>query len=206
MARFVLVLLLVAAGALVIALFFDLRGRRDARFDRLRQSFLHGLPLQGYSRPASLVEIVHPKGVTFRAPGAWTVDMREGPPAPAAVPDGGRCVEIEVLHLEGHPSGSLTDALKSLPAEGGQAVEELPNGHVLMKTVEPTRGPQGLLATYTWRLGHATPGHGFQLAVFRLRLPVETAAEVIAQVDLATLEREVREATFSESTGVPPGA
>jgi hypothetical protein len=202
MARFVLLVLLVIAGALVVALFLDHRGRRDARFDRLRQAFLHGVPLQGSAHPASLAAVAHPEGLRFRTPGSWAIALRPGgdtgPP-----PDGRRCVEVEVVRLQGTATGSLADALKAIPTEGERSVEALANGHVLMKSLESGHGAGGPLASYTWRLGRPVPGGGLQLAVFRLSLPVETAAEVIAQADLATLEREVREATFFDA---PPAA
>ena len=196
MALLILLLLLVLAGALVVALFFDHRGRRDGRFERLRQAFLHGTPLQGHSRPVSLAEFAHPGGLRFRAPASWTIDRLEAERARPHVPGEGRRVQVEVVDLEG--SGSVADALKRIPIDGERSVEELPNGHVLMKSLEAVRGAGVPLASYTWRLGRVAPRGGLQLAVFRLRLTLEDAAEVIGQVDLGTLEREIREATFSD--------
>lgn len=82
-----------------------------------------------------------------------------------------------------------------------RSVELLPGGHALMKSVDSVRDARGFLASYTWRLGRAESGRHWDLAVFRLRLPLEAAGEVIAQADLATLDREVREAEF---TVAPP--
>jgi hypothetical protein len=205
MARFVLLLLLVVAGALVIALVFDNKSRRDTRFDRLRWAFLHGRPLAGYSRPASLMEFVHPGGMRFRAPASWAIEMVDGERTiSAGTADGGRRVRIEVLRLEGPASGSAVEALKSLEAEGERSVEVLPNGHALMKSLDAVRDARAVLASYTWHLGRAEPGRRLEIAVFRLRLSVESAGEVIAQSDLATLDREVREASFVEATSPPP--
>jgi hypothetical protein len=44
------------------------------------------------------------------------------------------------------------------------------------------------------------------MAEFRLCVPVETAADVIAQADLATLDREVRVAAFADGTDAPSAA
>jgi len=201
MARFIVLLLLVIVGALVIALFFDHRSRRDARIDRLRWSFLHGTPLAGHTRPSNLADVVHAGGMRFRAPTSWTIEMAENKGAvPAGAPSGARRVHVEVLRLDGPaPAGteSVVSALKALEAEGERSVELLPNGHVLMKTLEPARNEKGLVASYVWRLGRVSPPRGVEIAVFRLGLPVEMAAEVIAQSDLATLDRQVREAAFS---------
>jgi hypothetical protein len=196
MARFVLLLLLVVAGALVMALLSDHRGRRDARFDRLRQAFLHGQPLGGTARPVAVVEVVHPGGVRLRAPASWAIDLveRERPvaKAPAA---GGRRVRVEVVRLEQCAAGSVVDALAALEPE--RSVELLANGHAFVKSVVPVRADGGWAASYAWRLARSEPGGGLRIAVFRLQLPVDSASDVIAQSDLATLEREVREATFS---------
>jgi hypothetical protein len=200
MVRFVVLLLLFVAGALVVALFFDHRGRRDARVDRLRHAFLHGAPLAGTSRPAALTEVVHPGGLRFRAPASWTVDIVDDArvATPAAPPAGSRRIAVEVVTLEG--AASPADVLKSLVVDGERAVHVLANGHALMKSVETVEGPGGLVASYTWRLGRAADGGRLQLAVFRLPLPVEGAADVIAQADLGTLDREVRDATFADGT------
>lgn len=198
MARFVLLLLLTLAGALVIALVFDRKSRRDARFDRLRWAFLHGTPLAGYSRAASLVEFVHPGGLRFRAPASWTIEMVDGERTiSAGAGDGGRRVRLEVLQLEGPASGSAVEALKNMKAEGERSVEVLPSGHVLMKSVDAVRETRGIFASYTWRLGRAESGRRLELAVFHLRVSVEAAAEVIAQSDLAILDRAVRDARFA---------
>lgn len=201
MVRFIVLLLLVIVGALVVALFFDHRSRRDARIDRLRWAFLHGSPLAGYTRPSNLAEVVHPGGMRFRAPASWTIEMAESKGAVhAGAPEGARRVRVEVRLLDGPaPAGteSVAEALKTLEAEGERSVEVLPNGHVLMKTLEPARSEKGLVASYVWRLGRVSPPRGVEIAVFRLGLPVEAAGEVIAQSDLATLDREIREAAFS---------
>jgi hypothetical protein len=207
MARFVLLLLLAVAGGLVIALVFDQKGRRDARFDRLRFAFLHGRPLAGYSRAASLLEFVHPGGMRFRAPASWTIEMVDGEGTVSAGAKGGsRRVRVEVLRLEGPASGSAVEALESMEAEGDRSVDVLPSGHALMKSVDAVRDAQGVFASYTWRLGRAEPGRRLDLAVFRFRLSVESAGDVIAQSDLATLDREVREASFIEATPPLTGA
>jgi hypothetical protein len=195
-----LIVLLVIAVALVIALVWDQRGRRDARIARLRWAFLHGT-LAGYARPANLEPVVHPGGLTFRAPTSWTIDVAErcteDDPPPGAV----RRVHVELLHLEGPGASgteSVTSAMKALETEGDSSLEVLPNGHVLMKALERRRRGKGVVASYVWRLGHARPPRGIEIAIFRLGVPVEAAAEVIAQSDLATLDREVREAAFSD--------
>lgn len=207
MARFVLLLLLVIAGALVVALFFDHRGRRDAAIDRLRWSFLHGRPLAGYSRAAALAEFVHPGGIRFRVPASWTIETAEGDRAvPPGAPEGGRRVRVELLSVESSASSgteSVVAALTSLAVGGERSVEVLPGGSVLMKTLEATRDAAGPLASYAWSLGRAMPPRGVRIATFRLRLPVGAAADVIAQSDLATLEREVREATFADAPPSP---
>ena len=202
MARFVLVVLLVMVGALVVALYFDHRGKRDALFDHLRSAFLHGAPLAGYSRAAAVVEVVHPRGLRFRAPASWTIAMAEERGPASSAPAGGRHVRVEVLDLEGRVPGSLQDAVARLAARGPRSVEDLPGGRALVKSVDPVRGRDGLLASYVFRLGRATPG-GLQVASFIMALPAETAAEVIPQSDLAILDRAVREATFGEP---PPAA
>jgi len=194
-----LILLLVIAAALVIALVWDQRGRRDARIARLRWAFVHGTPPAGYGRPANLEPVVHPGGLTFRAPTSWTIDVGERRTSDDPAPGVARRVHVELIRLEAQGSSgteSVTSAMKTLETTGDSSLEVLANGNVLMKALERSR--KDLIASYVWRLGHARPPRGIQIAIFRLGFPVEAAAEVIAQSDLATLDREVREAAFSD--------
>jgi hypothetical protein len=205
MVRLVLILLLVIAGVLVVALLRDQRGRRGERIDRLRWAFLHGTPLAGYSRGGALEEYAHRGGMRFRIPASWIVETEERSP-PAAAPSSGRRLRVEVHQLEGPPGGGtdgVVQALKGLKPEGEQSIEVLANGNVLMKTVDATRSEGVEQVVYSWRLGRAVPPGGARIAVFRLSLPVETAPDVIAQSDLATVDREVRSATFAEEPSGP---
>jgi hypothetical protein len=207
MARLVLVLLLVIAGALVIALVFDHRRRRDDRLSRLRWTFLHGTPLAGHARADTLSEVAHPGGMRFRAPASWRIETAEGTRLGGA-PGDGRLVRVELTRLEGQgPAGtpSVVAALQSLDAVGERSIETLANGNALMKTVESARGDKALSAVYAWRLGHPLRQGGMQIAVFRLRVPVETAGDVIVQSDLAILDREIRSATFAEGPATSGG-
>ena len=194
-----LVLLLVVAAALVVALLRDHRRRRDERIDHLRWTFLHGQPLAGHARAAALTEFVHPSGMRFRAPASWSMRMGDTAVAPAGA---SRVVEVEIVRLDA-PAGiaaggdAVAAALRALKVEGERSVEALPSGNVLMKAVESAGDGKAAVAVYVWRLGHACAGGGIDLAVFRVRVGVEAAAEVIVQSDLAVLDREIRAATFS---------
>lgn len=206
MARLILLLLIVTAGALIVALFFDRRGRREGAIDGLRWAFVHGTPAARHPRTASLTDIVHPGGVRFRVPASWEVEML---PGHREIPDGprrgGRRVHVEVMRLEGPgapAAASAVAALQGLAVEGERSVEVLPNGHALMKTLEVVRGER-IIASYAWRLARISPRQGVQLAVFRIPLTLEAAAEVIAQSDLATMDREVREAAFADGPAAP---
>ena len=202
MARLILLLLVVTAGALVIALLFDRRGRREAAIDGLRWAFVHGTPPARYTHPATLAHFEHPGGVRFRAPAAWDVQMARGDREFSAPPPGdARRVVVAVMRLE--PTGASTDAsavgaLNGLAVESERSVEVLPNGNALMKTLEVVRGERGASASYAWRLARTSSARGVQLAVFRIDLPLDAATDVIAQSDLATMDREVREAQFAD--------
>jgi hypothetical protein len=201
MIRFVLFLLLLIAATLVAALFRDQRGRRDTRVERLRFSFLHGTPLAGYSRTGALTEYSHPGGVRFRVPASWSVDLGGAPSSPVL---GGRRLQVEVVDLEraaAAEADSLMTALKGLARDTEQTMELLPNGNVLMKTLEERTAGEPVV--YSWRLGRATQS-GARVAVFRLAVPIDTAADVIAQSDLAAVDREVRIAAFVEEAGTRP--
>jgi hypothetical protein len=197
MARLVVLLVFVViAVALVVALFRDHRQRRDERLDRLRWTFLHGQPLAGHAQAAALSAFVHPAGARFRAPGSWSVRTGEAAAAPAGA---GRRVEMEVLRLDA-VAGSIdlvATAMRGVTVEGERSVETLANGNVLMKAVSSSRDQKVALAVYTWWLGRARTEGGIEVAVFRVRVPVEAAAEVIVQSDLAVLDREIRAAAFS---------
>lgn len=200
MARLVLLLLVVIAGALVVALARDHRRRHDERIDHLRWTFLHGRPLAGHARAAALTEFVHPGGMRFRAPASWSIRMGDAPSPHAGA---GRVVEVELVRLDA-PAGGIAasgDAvaarLRALKVEGECSVETLAGGTVVMKAVESARDGKAAVAVYAWRLGHARADGGIDVAVFRLRVAVEAAAEVIVQSDLAVLDREIRAGTFS---------
>ena len=67
-----------------------------------------------------------------------------------------------------------------------------------MKTLEVIRGEGTVTASYAWRLARTSSHEGVQLAIFRIPLPADAAADVIARSDLATMDREVREAMFAD--------
>jgi hypothetical protein len=196
MVRLILVLALVGiAGALVRALLLDHRGRRDERMDTLRWTFLHGRPLGGHAPGVALTEFVHPGGLRFRVPASWTVQADGAALRPTGA---GRVVELETRPgaVPGAVDG-VAGALRGLRVEGERATETLASGDVIMKAVESSRDGKAVLAVYTWWLGHARPGGAVDMAVFRVRVPVERAPEVIVQSDLAVLDRELRAASFS---------
>jgi hypothetical protein len=195
MARLVLVLLLLAAAALVAALVRDNRARREERIDHLRWTFLHGQPLGASPRAVAFAEVAHPSGLRFRTPASWTVRIGNAGPAP---PGAGRVVEVAVQRLEGRAArdGDVGAALRALAVEGERSVETRPSGNVVMKAVESARDGKAVLAAYSWWLAEAR-GEGIDVAVFRVRVPVEAAAEIIVQSDLAVLDIEVGAARFS---------
>ena len=94
-------------------------------------------------------------------------------------------------------AGSIAEALKAFEPERQHSVEALPSGAVLLKSLVPARVAGAPAVSYTWRLAHPGPAGQLRVAVFRLQLPVESASDVIAQSDLGSLDRELREATFS---------
>jgi hypothetical protein len=197
MVRLIVVLALVGiASALVVALLRDRGERRDEAMDRLRWSFLHGRPLGGRPSSAALTEFAHPSGLSVRLPGSWKVQA-DGAALPPAGPS--RVVELEVLRPDASAGGidRVATALRGLRIDGERAVETLAGGDIVMKAVEPSGEAKAVTAVYTWWLGHARTDGGIDIAVFRMRVPVEAAPEVIVQSDLAVLDREVRAATFS---------
>lgn len=184
MARLILLLLLVTAGALVVAILFDRRGRREAAIDGLRWAFVHGTPPARYSRPATLADFEHPGGVRFRAPAGWEVQMASGDrEVRAAAAGAGRRVVVAVTRLE--PAGAAAgrpavDALEGLAGTSERSLEVLPNGNALMKTLEVVRAERSASASYAWRLARTASSRGVQLAVFRIDLPLDAATDVIA--------------------------
>ena len=97
MVRLLLPLLLVVAGALVVALVRDRRAREVLWLSRLRGSFLHGAPLGGVASIASLNEIQAPGGrLRLRLPAAWTGGFDE--PTKASFDCGsGRRLRVDLL-------------------------------------------------------------------------------------------------------------
>jgi hypothetical protein len=195
MVRLVLVLLVVAAAFLVVALARDSRARRDERIDHLRWTFLHGRPLAGSPRAVAFAEVVHPSGLRFRVPASWTIRIEGAGAVAAGV---GRVVELTVERREpaGAQDGGVAGVLRAVAVEGERSVETLPSGNVLMKAVEAAREGKAALAVYSWWLAVAR-GEGIDVALFRIRVPVEAAADVIVQSDIAVLDGEVRGASFS---------
>jgi hypothetical protein len=207
MARVVLLLLLVAAATLVVALFFDFRGQRsDSRLAHLRSAFLHGSPLGGYSKPSQLREMVAFGGVLrLRVPGTWEEERQADAQVILRLDlAASRSLRLELRTLE-YPGvvtvESLAQALGALKPEKERCLEVLPNGTVLMKSLEAIRGGGEARAGFQWHLGSPLPPHRARVAVFTLTVEFARAADVVAQSDVATLEREIRSAVLSSDAG-----
>jgi hypothetical protein len=195
----VLLLLFAAAGTLVLALLRDRRHRQSQLLAKLRSAFLHGAPLAAPVRAASLREIAAPGGqLRFRLPETWVEESG----AKGGLSFRDRSTEGRTLRLElqtstwPEPVDAATVAAtfgQTLP-EKERSIEPLSNGNVLMRWLEESRDGSRELAVYRWRLGRPLPPHEVRIALFSLAVAAEQARDVVVQADLASIEREIRNA------------
>lgn len=193
-------LLLVLAGALVVALYRDRREREERRLSALRGSFLHGSPLGGYAPTRGLSELQAPDGLfRFRLPAVWSGGF-EGSVRASFDCGSGRRLRLELLTLE-QPQASqqtLEDSLGAMRPEPERSLETLPNGKLLLKYLE-TRGQRpSQQIVFCWQLAGLLSTPQPRIAAFAFSVPAEQAGEVYVQADLALLDREIRAATFRD--------
>lgn len=200
MARFLFPLLLVVAGALVVALFRDRREREQQRLSGLRGSFLHGSPLGGYAPARGLSELAAPGDLLrFRLPAAWSGGF-EGSVTASFDCGSGRRLRLELLTLE-QPQASrqtLADSLGAMRPEPERSLETLPDGKLLLKYLEARGQAPNQQIVFTWHLACLLPSQQAGMAVFAFSVPAEQAGEVFVQADLALLDREIRAAAFGD--------
>ena len=198
MVRFVFILLLVAAAALVVALYFDRRGRQDEGLLRLRAAFLHGSPLGGFARQTGLQDVACGP-LRMRLPQSFLPEPQSD--GSLLYRDGSTRVNtlrLEVLALQctaPASAESLEQELARRKPEKERSLERL-GDRVLLRFLERQReGAQDLIA-YCWQLGLPLPPEQARLALLTFKVPAARAGDVVVGADLALLEREIRAATL----------
>ena len=198
MVRLLLPLLLVVAGALVVALVRDRRERERLWLSELRGSFLHGAPPGVFGSTGGLIEHGAPDGrLRLRLPAAWTGGFHE--PTTASFDCGsGRRLRVDLRTVEGSGAGgqALLESLAATRPEPERSLETLTGGHLLLKYLE-ARNPNTQV-TFCWRLARSLSSEQARVAVLSFTVPREQAGEVFVRADLALLDREVRKATLGD--------
>ena len=200
MVRLLLPLLLVVAGALVVALVRDRRAREVLWLSGLRGSFLHGAPLGGVASIASLTELQAPGGwLRLRLPAAWTGGFDE--PTMASFDCGsGRRLRVDLLTVErrGAAGQALIESLAATRPEPERSLETLAGGHLLLKYLEARGQKPNPQVVFCWQLVRSLSSELARVAVFSFIVPREQAGEVFVRADLSLLDREVRNATIGD--------
>lgn len=197
MARFLFPLLLMVAGALVVALIRDRRQRQQRRLSSLRGSFLHGSPLAGSSPARGLLELTAPgDALRLRLPSAWSGGF-EGSASASFDCGSGRRLHLDLVTVDPAQASreTLRDSLAALKPEGERSLESLPSGNLLLKYLE-ARGQNPDQIVFYWRLARLLPSQRALTAVCAFSVPAEQAGEVFVQTDLALLDREIRAASL----------
>jgi len=206
-ARFLFPLLLVAAGALVVALIRDRRQREQRRLSSLRGSFLHGSPLGGFSPALGLVDLAAPgDAFRLRLPSTWSGGF-ESSVAASFDCGSGRRLRLDLLTVEPAPASrqTLQDSMAALRPEAERSLESLPNGNLLLKYLE-AGGPSADQVVFYWQLARLLPSQPALMAVCAFSVPAEQAGEVFVQADLALLDREIRAASLGTDRRPSPSA
>ena len=202
MVRLLLPLLLLVAGALVVALVRDRRAREVLWLSGLRGSFLHGALLGGVASIGSLTELQAPGGrlrLRLRLPAAWTGGFDE--PTTASFDCGsGRRLRVDLLTVErrGATGQALIESLSATRPEPERSLETLAGGHLLLKYLEARGQKPNPQVVFCWQLVRSLSSELARVAVFSFIVPREQAGEVFVRADLSLLDREVRNATIGD--------
>jgi len=200
MVRLLLPLLLLVAGALVVALVRDRREREARLLSELRGSFLHGAPLGGFASTGGLTEIQAPGGrLRFRLPAAWIGGFHE--PTTASFDCGsGRRLRVDLLTVERRGAGgqALLESLAATRPEPERSLETLERGHLLLKYLEARGQNPSPQVVFCWQLARSLSSEQARVATFSFIVPGEQAGEVFVRADLGLLDREVRNATICD--------
>jgi len=133
----------------------------------------------------------------FHVPRAWDEERSTGGGFEARASSSRRLrVELKTLPRRG-PGVALADALRESPAGRQGVVEVLAGDRVLLKHVRSEPGEDGHDVTYCWELATPQPPGGALVAEFAFRVCAR-AIDAITEDDVRLLEREIREATFSD--------
>ena len=200
MVRFLVPLLMVVAGALVVALYRDRREREGRRLSELRGCFLHGAPLAGFAPIGSRVEVADPGLlVRIRLPAGWSGGFEDSKGASFDC-GSGRRLRVELLTLEPPGAGGkgLLESLAAARPEAERSLETLPGGLQLLKYLESRGGGSDQQVVFCWQLARLLSSGQARVASFAFSVPGEQAGEVYVRADLALLDREIREAAICD--------
>jgi hypothetical protein len=198
MVRLLFPLLLLVAGALVVALVRDRRERDVLLLAELRDSFLHGAPLGGFASTGGLTELQAPGGLLrFRLPAAWTGGFHE--PKTASFDCGsGRRLHVDLRTVERRGGQALLESLAATRPEPERSLETLARGHLLLKYLEARGQNPNPRVAFCWQLARPLSSEQARVAILSFVVPREQAGEVFVRADLGLLDREVRNATLCD--------
>jgi hypothetical protein len=197
-----LLLLALVAG---IGVYLVQRWRRDRREEALARArsvfFIVGRGRADTNRPSTGMRTVTAGGglLRIRVPESWVDEPAGG--GFCARASNSRRFRVEVRTLE-HPGASpetVAENLRNSPEGLEGLVEALSGDRVLLKHVRDGAEDAAVGLTYCWRLATPRPPDRVLVAEFSFSVSL-MAADAITEDDLDLLEREIREAVFSDPT------
>jgi hypothetical protein len=195
-----LLLLALVAG---IGVYLVQRWRRDRREEALARArsifFVVGRERADTTRPSTGVRVVTAGGgrLRFQVPESW-VDEPAGSGFCARASNARRFrVEVRTLEHPGASPEAVAEDLRKSPEGREGLVDALSGDRVLLKHVREGAEDAAVGLTYCWRLATPRPPDRVLVAEFSFSVPL-MAADAITEDDLDRLEREIREAVFSD--------
>jgi hypothetical protein len=195
-----LLLLALVAGVFVYVVWRWRRDRREEALARARSFFFLVRPDSPEpNRPSVRLRAVATGGglLQFRVPESWVDEPTTS--AFCARASNSRRLRADV-HTRERPGASakrLEQDFRETPEGREGQVDSLPGDRVLLKHVRGGAEDADVGLTYCWRLAAPHPPDRVVTADFSFSVPLG-AADAITEDDLALLDREIREAVFTD--------
>jgi hypothetical protein len=186
-----LVLVLVAGAAYVVHL---VERRRREWLAHVRAAFLVGVPVPREPDPAFRDAALRSGAVRIRLPPHWAEAYPD--PDHASFHDPGnpqRVLRVTSTVVEAGPTGPRA----LLQARGGHqaaTVEDLPDGRLLLRSLEARREDGRDAVVYEWLCAAPRPSSRACLASFRFSVPEKLALDPVTRDLVAMLDHQVRSA------------
>jgi hypothetical protein len=195
MIRLLLLLFVMAAGSVWLVRLVE--KRRRERLAQVRAAFLVSVPAARDHGPAVKDVAVRSAALRMRLPRHWAEEYPDEDNASFRDPGSPqRVLRVACVAVAASPAG-LRARLQARAGEEATTIEDLPEGRVLLRSLDASREDGRDVVVFRWLSAAALPPSQARLATFTLSVPEKTALDPLTRDLVTMLDLEVRSARLA---------